>query len=136
MSNRSKYPAQSGGSIGREYFEIKIKGGGAGAPTVLAGASWLDISTPAAHVGGTNVITVKLRDPWLEVIAHSVDVRDDAGNGAYASIGTFANESSASSTPVTFKIQTFTSGGAASNDSTLVIVAQLALRNSIVTAGN
>lgn len=142
MGNRTHYPAQSGASIGRDYVEIKIQGGGAGAPKVLAGASFLDPSTPVTHAGGGNAFVFKMRDQWPEVVLHSCDVRDDAGNGSYASVGNFTNEGSTASgasgaaAPVGFTARTFTSGGAALNDSTLVIVIGLAIRNSSTTYGN
>lgn len=142
MGDRTNYPANSGGSVGRVYCEIKLQGNGAGVPKVLSGASYLDPSTPVAHVGGSNIITVKMRNQWPEIVAHACDVRDDAGNGAYATIGTFANEGSTSTgasgaaATVTFKVQTFTAGGANSNDSSLVIVIQLAIRNSSEAYGN
>jgi hypothetical protein len=147
MADRTRYPSVSGGSVGREYVELKIKLGGAGTPTVLAGASYLDKSTPTAHTGGTNVVTVTMRDAWLELVAHACDVRDDVPNGAYATIGTIANEAGQASggvvgitgtpgKPLTFKIATWTAGGGASNDSTLIVVITLALRNSNVSYGN
>lgn len=147
MADRARYPGQSGGSVGREYVEIKLKLNGASAPTVLSGSGYLSQTAPPAHAGGGNIITFTMRDAWLEVIAHAVDVRDDAGNGAYATIGTFANEqgqaggtktgvTGTAGTPLTFKVQTFTSGGAAANDSTLIIAVMLALRNSSEAYGN
>lgn len=138
MGNRAQYPATSGGSIGRTYMEIKLKLGGTGNPTVLAGSSFLSSTSPPSHSSGSNVVLVTLRDAWPEVVAHAVDERDDAGAGTYATIGSFANEGSAAvpALPVTFKIQTFVAAGSASNDSTLVVVVQLALRNSSTTYGN
>jgi hypothetical protein len=134
MANRNKYPAQSYG-IGREYIEFQLKLGGASAPTIVEGAEIVGTMT---HSGGTNVIVVNLKDAFPKVVAHACDVRDDAGNGAYATIGSFTNESSTTvpPTPIQFKIQTFNSGGSALNDSTLVVVVTLAVRNSNVTAGN
>jgi hypothetical protein len=134
MANRAKYPAQSFG-IGREYAEVQLQLNGAAAPTVLEGKEFIKSAT---HAGGTNVIAVTLFDAFPKVVAHAVDVRDDAGNGAYATIGNFANEASQASPalPITFSVRTFTAGGAASNDSALVIVITLAMRNSNVTAGN
>jgi hypothetical protein len=136
MANRTKYPSQSGGSVGREYFEIKLKLNGAATPTVLRGAGFLSASTPATHTGGTNVVTITLRDGFPEVVVHSVDLRDDAANGAYCTAGTFANEGSGQNVPITFNINTFSASGAVSNDDTHVIVVALALRNSSVTYGN
>jgi hypothetical protein len=134
MANRAKYTAQSFG-IGREYMEFQIALGGSGQPTVKEG---LEVVASATHTGGTNVVAVTLKDSFPKVVAHAVDVRDDAGTGGYATIGTITGEGSATvpTAPISFKIQTFTAGGAASNDSSLVIVVTLALRNSGVTAGN
>jgi hypothetical protein len=134
MANRAKYTAQSFG-IGREYMEFQLKLNGASAPTVLEGN---EVVASATHTGGTNVITVTLKDSFPKVVAHAVDVRDDAGNGSYATIGSITGEASATvpTAPISFKIQTFVAGGTASNDSTLVVVITLALRNSNVTAGN
>ena len=137
MGNRARYPATSGGSIARDYVELKIQGNGAGAPTVLAGKSWLAVATPVTHTGGTNVLGVTLRDPWPEVVLHSCDVRDDAGNGAYCTVGNFANEAAAvPNTPITFNLRSFNAGGTALNDASLVFVVGLAIRTSSVTYGN
>lgn len=134
MANRAKYPAQSFG-IGRDYMEFQLLLGGASAPTVVEGK---EVVATATHSGGTNVINVTLKDSFPKVVAHAVDVRDDAGNGAYATIGTITGEGSATvpTAPIAFKIQTFNSGGTALNDSTLVVVVTLALRNSSVPPGS
>jgi hypothetical protein len=147
MADRTRYPSNSGGSIGREYIELKLKLNGAGIPIVLAGGGFLTSSTPTAHTGGTNVYTINMRDAWLELIAHAVDVRDDVPNGAYATIGTIQNEAGQASggvvgitgtpgKPLTFKVATWTAGGAVSNDSTLICVITLAFRNSNEQYGN
>lgn len=147
MADRGNYPSQSGASIGRVYIELKLKLNGASAPTVLAGGSALATSGAVAHVGGSNVVTVTMRDAWLEMISHACDVRDDTPNGAYATIGTIANEAGQSNggvvgitgtpgKPMTFKIATFTAGGGAANDSSLIVVVSLAMRNSNEPYGN
>lgn len=147
MGDRGFYPAQSGGSVGRVYGELKLKLNGAAVPTVLAGGSWLATSGATAHVGGSNVCTITMRDAWLEMISHACDVRDDAPNGAYATLGTIANEQGQAGggvigitgtpgKPMTFKIATFTAGGAAANDSSLIVVITFALRNSNEIYGN
>jgi hypothetical protein len=130
---RTLYPANSFGT-GRVYAEAKIQLGGAGAPTILSGKNWI---AKATHSGGTNVVAVTLTDPYPEVVAHSVDERDDAGAGTYATIGNIANEGSIAipPLPITFNIRTFNSGGTASNDSSLVVVIMLAFRNSVETFG-
>lgn len=135
MSNRAKYPAQSYG-IGRVYGEFQMTlAGSATSVTVSEGKEFV---SKVVHVGGTNIWTVTLADPYQKVVAHAVDVRDDTPNGAYATIGTFTNENSTSVPPanVSFKIQTWTAGGGASNDSTLVVCVTLAIRDSSVTIGN
>jgi len=147
MADRALYPSQSGGSVGRVYAEIKLKLNGTGAPIVLAGASFLDKAVPTAHVSGTNVCTITMRDAWPELVAHAVDVRDDTPNGAYATLGSVANElgqatggvvgvTGTAGKPMTFKVATWTAGGAVSNDSTLIAVITLALRNSSESYGN
>jgi hypothetical protein len=142
MGNRTMYPGQSGGSVGRVYVEIKIQANGASLPKVLSGAGFLDPSTPLTHTGGTNIIGVKMRDQWPEIVAHAVDIRDDTPNGAYASLGTFANEGSTAASasgaapPVTFNINTWSAAGAAANNFTGVIAVQLAIRNSSEAYGN
>jgi hypothetical protein len=128
MANRTGYPSQNLGSVGRYYCEIKLKLNGASAPTILAGGGVLSTTSPPAHVGGSNVVAVTLRDAWVAVDAHAVDERDDVGAGTYATLGTFANEGTA--TPLTFKVNTFLASGSVSNDSSLVVVITLALRNS------
>ena len=132
MANRAKYPAQSYG-IGREYAEVQIQMNGASAPTVLEGKEFVK---SVAHTGGTNTMTVVLQDAFPKVVAHAVDIRDDAGNGAYATLGSFTNESSATSAAVQFTANFFTAGGAVSNNPTVVCVITLAIRNSSVTTGN
>lgn len=142
MGNRAQYPSTSGASVGRTYCEFKIQANGAGVPIVLRGASFLATVNPVTHTPGSNVLVVTMRDQWPEIVAHSVDVRDDAGNGQYATIGSFINEgsvatgASGAAPPVGFKIQTFTASGTAQNDSTLVIVISLAIRNSSESYGN
>lgn len=138
MGNRTNYPSQSGGQIGQVEAKFKLKLNGASAPTVLAGNSYLSPTSPPTHAGGTNIVSVTMRDPWLEVVGHAVDVRDDTPNGAYATLGTFANESSTTvpPSPITFKLNTWTAGGAAANDSSLVVTVTITLRNSTVTYGN
>ena len=147
MADRTRYPSTSGGSIGREYVELKIKLNGASAPTVLAGASYLAKTNPVTHTGGTNVCTVTMRDAWLELVAHAVDERDDAQSGTYATIGNVTNEAGQASgtrtgvtgtpgLPLTFQIATFIAAGTASNDSSLIVVVTLALRNSNEPYGN
>jgi hypothetical protein len=131
-------PAVSGGSVGREYFELKLKLNGASAPTVLSGAGFLATSGAVAHTGGTNVVTVKMRDPWLEAIYIAAEPRDDSANGSYCTVGSITNENSqtAPATPLQFNVMTWNAGGTALNNSTLVIGIVLCLRNSSVTYGN
>lgn len=140
MGMRSGYTSQNVGSVGRYYTELKVTlGGSATSVTATRGAGMLAQTGGIVHVGGTNVWTFTMRDAWPEVVVHSVDVRDDAGNGAYATLGSFTNEGTGTAVPappITFKLQTWTAGGAALNDSTLVVVIALALRNSNETYGN
>ena len=136
MGNRAQYPSTSGGSIGRMYVELKLKLNGAGTPTVLAGNSFLSLTAPPVHVGGSNVVTITMRDTWPEVIYAGSDPRDDAPNGAYATIGTITNEASTTQLPITFKLNTWTAGGAVSNDSTLTVGIVLVIRASNATYGN
>lgn len=130
MANRSKFPAQSYG-IGREYMAVQLTLAGSGQPSVTQGQS---VVASAKHTGGSNVVTVTLQDAFHAVVHGGVDVRDDSNNGAYATIGTFSNEKT--TTPVSFKVQTFSAGGSAANDSSLVVSFFLCLRNSNVAAGN
>lgn len=130
MANRSKVPAQSYG-VGREYMALQFKLNGASAPTVTYGKGYV---ASATHTGGTNVVTVTMTDAFVAVVSAHPDLRDDAGNGAYASIGTITNEGKTSA--LTFKIQTFAAGGSAANDSSAVIGVLLCLTNSNVTQGN
>jgi len=138
MGNRDAFPGQSGGSIGRWYVEFKIKLNGASAPTILSGSSFLATSGALAHVGGTNVISVTLRDPWPEIIFANADLRDDAPNGAYVTIGSITGENSQTvpPAPIAFKLNTWTAGGAVSNDSSATVSVSLAIRNSNTTYGN
>lgn len=130
MANRSKFPAQSYG-IGREYMAVQLTLGGAGQPTVSQGGS---VVASAKHVGGSNVVTVTLQDAFHTVVHTNPSVRDDSNNGAYATIGTVTGEKS--TTPISFKLQTFAAGGGAANDSSLVVSFFLCLRNSNVGPGN
>ena len=134
MANRAKYTAQSFG-IGREYMEFQLKLNGSAAPTVTEGA---EIVASVTHAGGGNIVVVTLKDSFPKVVAHAVDIRDDSANGSYATIGTITGENSATvpTAPIKFNINTWQASGAAANDSSLVVVVTLALRNSNVTAGN
>jgi hypothetical protein len=131
------YPAQSGGSIGRVYAEIKLKLNGASAPTVLAGSSWLDPTKPPTHPG-TNLTNVFLRDAWPEVIFIGAELRDDANTGNYASCGSILNEGStaAPATPIAFTIQTFNAGCSPQNNASGTYGIVIILRNSSTTYGN
>jgi hypothetical protein len=134
MSNRAKYPSQSYG-IGRVYMECQIKLNGAAVPTVLEG---FEAIASVAHVGGTNVVTVTLKDSFPKLVAGAVDCRDDAGNGQYVTHGSVTGEGSSTvpTAPLAFKVQTFNASGSVQNDSTLVVTFALAIRDSNVTAGN
>jgi hypothetical protein len=121
---------------GSVHGAIKITGGGAGVPTVQEEANMLALSASVAHVGGSNTITVTLRDPYPAVVYLSAEVRDDSNNGAYATVGTVTNEASTTDAPVSFNINTFSAGGSALNDTTLVIMVWLGFRNSNNTLGN
>lgn len=144
MGDRAGFPSTNVGSVGHVYVSIKLKLNGASAPTILSGAAFLDPTKPPTHSGGTNVVQLFARNPWLEVVAHAVDVRDDTPNGAYATIGSIANEgkqglTGASGTPgqnLSFKVATWTAGGAAANDSSLIIAIMLEINNSSATYGN
>jgi hypothetical protein len=137
MADRTFYPAVSGG-VGRVYIEIKLKLNGAGAVTILSGANWLKAAGAITHVGGSNDWEITMRDAWPEIVAHSVEVRDDAANGPYATLGEFANEGSQAvpPLPVFFELHTFNAGGSALNDSTLTVSITMAIRNSGEIYGN
>lgn len=128
MADRTFYPAQSFG-ISRVYLEFQYTAPGASTSATVSAGSPQGAIASIAHVGGTNICTVTLADKFNAVVAHSVDVRDDTPNGAYASLGTVSNEGS-SSAAISFKVAYWTAGGSASNDSTLVTCVQLALRNT------
>ena len=132
MGMRAGYPGQTVGSIGRVYVELKFKLNGASAPTILSGSGLLSTTSPPAHVGGTNIYTITMRDPWLEVIYGASEPRDDANNGQYCSTGNFTNENSQASPPLplSFKFAVFNAGGSVQNDSTLTVGTVLCLRNS------
>lgn len=130
MSNRTMYPAQSYGSS-RVYAEFVFTAPGAATSVVVTGASSVltgaDIVASIAHVAGTNVLTVTLKDTFNKIVDAQANVRDDAGAGTWCSIGTITNEGTA--TPSTFKIQYFDNLGAAANNSVLVTSVTLVLRN-------
>lgn len=127
MANRTFYPSQSYGS-GRVYAEFRFTAPGSGTSVATSGVVGCDIVASIAHTAGTNVITVTLKDTFYAVIDVQANLRDDSGNGAYATTGTVSNE--ATSTPPSFKIQTFSAAGAALNDSTHVISCILSLKNT------
>lgn len=131
MANRTFYPSQSYGT-GRVYAEFRFTAPGASTSVATTGSSstldGCDIVSSIAHVAGTNVLTVTLKDAFPKVIDVQANIRDDAGNGAYATTGTITNEGTGS--PITFKIQTFNAAGTALNDPTLVIACTLSLKNT------
>ena len=103
--------------------------------TTVEGAAVGADLTSITHTGGTNFVTVTLKDPWVRVLSASAEVRDTAGGGGglYATISDITNENTA--TPLTFQVNTFTAGGGVSNDSALVVGVCLRLRNTIKGTG-
>lgn len=84
-----------------------------------------------AHVGGTNVLTVTMVDAVQEVDFLSAEIRDNTPDGRYATVGTVSNEGT--STPVSFKIATYTAGGSAANDSADVIMVKMVIRDGSIS---
>lgn len=132
MADRTFYPAQSFG-IARVYLEFKYTAPGSGTSATVSSDSPQNAVASITHTPGGNKCVIALVDKFNAVVSHAVDVRDDAANGAYCTIGSFTGEASATAT-IGFTVAYFTSGGSASNDSTLVTVVTLALRNTASAA--
>jgi hypothetical protein len=126
MANRTFYPAVSYG-FGRVYGEFIFTPNGSGTPS-LSLVDGSDMVSTLAHTGGTQIITVTLKDAFNKVVYGSADVRGTAGT--WCTIGAISNE--ATSTPLQVQIYYWQAGGSALNDPTTSAVTQvtLALRNS------
>ena len=127
MANRATQPSQNYGA-GRVYCEFKFTAPGAGTTLDLTTVNGADIVASGAHVAGTNVITLTLKDAYPAVISASADIRDDAGTGPYASVGNITNEGT--STPVTLKVAYFSAAGTALNNSVAVTSVVIAFKNT------
>lgn len=124
MANRTFYPSQSYGS-GRVYCEFQFTAPGAGTSVAASAIDGSDAVASIAHVGGTNTLTVTLKDPFNKLIAASAEMVGTTGR--YAQIGGITNEGTNSG--LSFTITTFVAAGTAANDPTDVIHVFLALRN-------
>lgn len=117
----------SGRSLGsgRVYAEFTFTAPGAGTSVALTGIDGADVVASISHTGGTNVLGVTLNKKYNKVIDASASVI--ATDGKRATIGSIANEGSASLAP-TFNIYTWVAAGTASNDNADRITVKLALR--------
>lgn len=128
--DRTFNPSNSNG-IGKVYLDFLINLNGTSGAVVLEGRPLIASVT---HTNGTNVWLVTMTDPIFKIVNIATEVRDDAGNGQYASTGSVTNEGTKN--PITFKIQTFNAAGSVQNDSTLIVGISMAVINSGVLNGN
>lgn len=118
------FGARSLGS-GRVYAEFTFTAPGAGTSVALTGIDGSDIVASISHTGGTAILGVTLNKKYNKIVDAQASVI--ATDGKRATIGSIANEGSASLAP-TFNIYTWTAAGAASNDNADRITVRLALR--------
>ena len=76
---------------------------------------------------GTNIVTVTLMDRWPQVVALSVDMRDDSATGNYVTKGSITNEGG--TLPITFKVAYFLAAGSVNNDAAYVTECIVAFMN-------
>lgn len=124
MANRTFYQPRSYGS-GRVYGEFLFTAPGAGTSVAQSAIDGGDIVASITHVGGTNLVTVTLKDTFNKVIHLDAQVLGTIGGRATCSQPT--NEGTAN--PISFGIYTWVAAGTAANDSASVIQVSLALRN-------
>lgn len=122
--NRTLYPSHNYGS-GRVYADFTFTAPGAGTSVTLSGIDGADIVASIAHTGGTNKLTVTLKDAFNKALAIEANVVGTAG--AWASVGGITNEGTSSG--LVFDIYTWVAAGTASNDNAAQIMVALALRN-------
>lgn len=131
MANRSWYPNYSYG-LGRVYLEFGFTAGGASAPA-LSSVFGADCVLSFAHTGGTQIITVNLKDNFNKVCYASADSEGGGASGDWATVDTISNEASA--TPISFTIKTWQAAGSARNDQTGRVRCCLAFRNTTQQPG-
>jgi hypothetical protein len=110
MYSRDAHPAYVS-VINARMLTFRLLLNGASNPTLEYGSNWIASVT---HAGGGNTFVVTLKDNIFAVIDSGVNLRDDAPNGRYATVGSFTNEASAS--PLTFTLATWVAGGGVLND--------------------
>lgn len=122
--NRNLYPYRKYGS-GRVDCEFQFPLPGAATSVAVTSVDGADVVASIAHVAGTNLVTVTLKDAFNKVIHASASIIGTAG--ARATIGGITNEGTANG--LTFGIYTWVAAGTVSNDATGVVTVQLCLRN-------
>lgn len=131
MANRTWYPVRTYGmaTVGAPF---QFTAGGTLAPVAPGGVLGGDVVASFAHVGGSNVITVTVKDPFNLLTWAKAEPRDDAAVGAFCTCGSFTNEGT--SNQITFNINffSFTAGGTLQpvNDPTSVVGVLLMARNT------
>ncbi len=126
MANRTYYPKRSYGTA-RVDCEFTFTAPGAGTSvTVATAVDGADVVASITHVGGSNLLTVTLKDSFNKVINASANVIQT--NGARATIGGITNEGGTTS-GLSFGIYTWVAAGTALNDCADRITVSLSLRN-------
>lgn len=128
MANRTFYPSMNYG-FGRVYLDVRFTCNGASAPA-LTSVFGADAVSSFAHTGGSNVITVNLKDPFFKVVFAGAEFLVSAAVGAYVSVNAISNEGTANGLVVS--VATFNASGTALNDapSTYQVGLSMALINS------
>lgn len=124
MSNRTFYPAKSYGSS-RVYAEFCFDTNNTSSPLL----SSVDGSDLVASITRTaaGVLSVKLKDTFNKLVYVHASLDDSADDGAYATVGTVANE--ASQTPPSFTIRTRAADGTKTDYAARRVRVAVAFRN-------
>lgn len=132
MADRTFYPAVSYGMC-RVYGEFIFTPNGSGVPS-LSLVDGSDMVSTLAHTGGTQIITITLKDKFNKVIYASADVRGTTG--IWCTIGAISNEASTSA--IQLQVYYWQAGGSAQNDPATTAVTQvtMAFRNTAAGGTN
>lgn len=127
MADRGFYPSKSYGS-GLVTANFRFTMPGSGTSVTVSGTTVFgaDIVATIAHVAGTQVATVTLKDKFSKVLYGAVTLIGTTGKRA--TIGAISNEGSSTAAP-SFTIYTWAADGTADNDNASDCMVSLALRN-------
>lgn len=127
---------------GRNDIEFSITLNGAADPTAVQGVGGTGSQTipnfliKTATYSATGKIAFVLQDRWTanRVLFAAAELEDAASpDGAYATVGNFANEGT--SNALTFTVATYSAGGVATAYSARRLFVSIVIRNTAATMG-